>query len=92
MNVKVDGIDCKITESTLSEIKCRLDPQDPSKSTKLQSSVGSSPKNPYYSGSGYFYQRWNINGLSDQTAVGFKAALDANSLSNSAKIDEKISG
>ncbi len=51
--VDVDGVNCKVTESTFTEVKCRLDKKT-TQSSILSTNAGT-PQNTYNSGSGFFY-------------------------------------
>lgn len=91
MDVKVDGVSCKIKESTLTEIQCRLEPKIAHPSSILSSNQATQ-SNPYISGSGFQYKRYSISQASSKSAKGIKATMDSGDLSKLALLDEYISG
>lgn len=76
--VSVDGVDCAVSASSLTEISCRVAAKQPSNSAQLASN-SASPVNNYLSGTGFKYERYNISGLVDRNINGFKAAVTSGS-------------
>jgi len=58
-SVSVDGNDCKVTSVDRDTLKCTLQAQDHTTSSKL-STTSASQQNGYFSGSGLEYARYNI--------------------------------
>ncbi len=90
VKVQVDGVSCKVSESTLNEIKCTLEAKT-SQSARLTSNAAT-PTNQYISGSGFFYQRFSLDGFSPRNIAGFKEALETKTINMSCLQDEYISG
>lgn len=78
ISVSVDGVNCAISSSTLTQIACRVASKQPTDSAQLSSNSGS-PVNNYISGVGFKYYRYNISGLVNRNIGGFKAAVNAGS-------------
>ena len=57
--VTVDGNNCLVTSSGNGEIKCTLDPKNPSNNAKLATN-SSSQQNGYFGGAGVQYARYTV--------------------------------
>ena len=90
VKVEVDGVNCKVSESTFNQVKCTLEPKT-TQSTRLTSNAGT-PKSPYNGGSGFFYQRFSMSGIPTKTLAGFKEALETKIINMSCLQDEYIAG
>ena len=91
IDVKVDGVNCKISESTLTKIKCRLEEKKTQPSSMIPTNKGS-PHNQYFSGSGFYYKRYDISSAGDKSAKGLKTIIDSGDLSKLTLQAEYISG
>ncbi len=78
VSVSVDGVNCVVSDSTLTSISCRLAAKQPTNTAALSSSAGM-PVNNFISGSGFYYRRYNVTNLSSRNINGFKAAVTAGS-------------
>jgi hypothetical protein len=90
VSVEVDGVPCVVSESTFTQVNCRLDKKT-TQSANLTSN-SATPTNTYISGSGFFYQRYSIASISPQTITKFKDLLDTNKINASTLQDSYISG
>lgn len=90
VSVEVDGVPCTVSESTFTQVKCRLQKKT-TQSANLTSN-SAAPLNTYISGSGFFYQRYSISSISPQTITRFKDLLDTNKINASTLQDSYISG
>ncbi len=90
IEVEVDGVSCKVSESALNEVKCTLEPKT-GQSARLTSNAAT-PTNQYISGSGFFYKRFSLSGFSPKNIAGFKEALDTKTINMSCLQDEYIAG
>lgn len=90
VSVEVDGVKCAVTESTFTEVKCRLEKKT-TQSANLTSN-SATPTNTYVSGSGFFYQRYSVASISPQTITKFKELLDTNKMNISTLQDSYVSG
>jgi len=73
-------MNCAISSTNLTNIKCTLGRKTASASAILTNSAN--PQNQYISGSGFFYQRWNITNLSEKSSQKLRQVLEAGDLSN----------
>lgn len=78
VSVSVDGVNCAVTASTLTQINCRLASKQITDTAMLNSDA-STPINNYIAGSGFSYTKFNLANLVDKSLNGFKAALAVNS-------------
>ena len=78
ISVSVDGVNCAISTSTLTEIACRVASKQPTDSAQLTSNAAA-PVNNYVAGTGFKYDRYDISGLVTRNLAGFKTAVDAGS-------------
>ena len=90
VTVEVDNVNCKVTESTFTALKCTLEPKV-TQTAKLDSNIAT-PVNPYVSGSGFFYKRYDIRGISSYSYQQLKRQLDTNNMTGLTLQDEYISG
>ena len=88
VTVEVDNVNCKVTESTFTALKCTLEPKV-TQTAKLDSNIAA-PVNPYVSGSGFFYKRYGITGFLSYSQL--KRQLDTNNMTGLTLQDEYISG
>jgi hypothetical protein len=58
----VDGVDCAVSSSSLTEIACRVAAKQPTDTAQLSSNAAT-PTNNYISGTGFKYTRYDISGL-----------------------------
>ena len=91
ISVSVDGVNCVVSESTLSEIKCKLEKKTTQNSI-LNTNINTNQKNAYESGSGFFYQRYNNTLMSPRTIAKFKQMLDAGTIDQSTLLDSGVRG
>lgn len=78
VSVSVDGVNCAVTASTLTQVNCRLASKLLTDNAML-SSDASTPVNNYIAGSGFTYTKFDLTNLVDRSLNGFKAALASNS-------------
>lgn len=90
VSVEVDGVPCAVSESTFTQVKCKL-ARKTTQSANLTSN-SATPTNTYISGSGFFYQRFSINSISPQTITKFKDLLETNKINASTLQDSYVSG
>jgi hypothetical protein len=90
ISVSVDGVNCIVTESTLSEIKCKLEKKTTQNS--ILSTSETIQKNAYESGSGFFYQRYDNTLISPKTIAKFKELLDAGTIDPTTLLDSGVRG
>ena len=90
LTVSVDGVKCDVSESTLISIKCRL--AEKKAETSLLSTNSATPSNQYNSGSGFFYQRYNLSTINDISPRNIKKLIDAGTLGEDKIIEQYISG
>lgn len=82
-------MNCKVVESTFNDIKCTLEKKTTESSNLTSNAID--PTNTYISGSGFFYQRYNLVNVT-QSVTTFKQLLDTNGISASKLQDSYISG
>lgn len=87
VSVSVDGVNCKVSSSSLTEIKCKLEPKT-TQSAKLATNA-TSANFTYNSGVGFLYQRYNTGSIS---LANFKLRLENGTLTQANLVDEYISG
>lgn len=78
IKVKVDENECDVVSSSLTQIECNLKPRNTSLSSKLITN-SANQKNPYFSGSGLNYKRYDISKLSQQNIANLRNAINTNS-------------
>ncbi len=78
IKVEVDENDCDVVSSSLTQIECNLKARNTSNSSKLITN-SANQTNPYLSGSGLNYKRFDISKLSQQNIAGLRSAINANS-------------
>lgn len=77
MSVSVDGVNCAVTASTLTQVNCRLAAKQLTDTAMLNSDA-STPVNNYIAGSGFSYTKFDLTNLVDKSFNGFKNALASN--------------
>jgi hypothetical protein len=87
VSVSVDGVNCAVSESSFTEVKCKLAPKT-TQSAKLVTNA-TLANLTYNSGVGFLYQRYNTGSIS---LANFKLRLDNGSLTQANVVDEYISG
>jgi hypothetical protein len=90
VSVEVDGVNCKVTASTFTEVRCTLEKKT-TQSANLTSNAAT-PANTYNSGSGFFYQRYGIGSVSPQSPAKFKQLIETNSINASTLQDSYVAG
>lgn len=90
VTVEVDGVNCPVWESTFTQVKCKLEPK--TTQSALLTSNEATPLNQYNSGSGFFYERYSLNGLPNQSLSKFMELIRTKTINSSLLQDSYISG
>ena len=91
ISVEVDGVNCPVSASTITEIKCRLDARSSASTKKIPTNSSSPQGDAYLGGSGFKYYKYDVSSLSPRTYAGLKDAVDT-SAGSITLLEEKTIG